>query len=88
MELKQTLGSRELHTIPQDFSPGDAVQIADGALRGLRAVVTQVMPSRERIAVLMELLGRQTRVELTSDSIVKEGPERAPLFRQHGGTSD
>jgi len=78
--IKLNLGPSDLHTIAPDFSPGDAVQIADGALRGLSAVVTQVMPSRERIAVLMDLLGRQTTVELTRGSMVKAGSERAALF--------
>ena len=76
-ELRKTLGTTELHTISEEFSPGDAVQIADGTLRGLSAVVTRVMPGRERIAVLMELLGQQTPVELPIASIIKESSERA-----------
>jgi transcriptional antiterminator RfaH len=81
-ELRQSLGPEELHTITQELSPGDAVQVADGTLRGLRAVVSRVMPGRERVAVLMELLGRQTTIELTATSIIKEGNERAAIFQE------
>jgi transcriptional antiterminator RfaH len=79
-ELRQAVGSTELHTISQEFSPGDAVHVTDGTLRGLRAVVSRVMPSRERVAVLMELLGRQTMIELTASSIIKEGNQRAEFL--------
>jgi transcriptional antiterminator RfaH len=80
-ELRQAVGTAELHVVSQEFSPGDAVQIADGSLRGLRAVVSRVMPSRERVAVLMEFLGRQTMIELPLNSILKEGSERAAIFQ-------
>jgi transcriptional antiterminator RfaH len=86
-ELYRIVGTAELHTINQEFSPGDAVRVADGTLRGLHAVVSHVMPSRERVAVLMELLGRQTMVELTVASLVKEGDERAAIFQEQGDSS-
>ncbi len=82
--LKLELGPDDVRTISQELSPGDAVQIADGALRGLSAVVTRVLPSRERVAVLMDLLGRQTTVELTYGAMVKEGPARAMVFHERG----
>jgi transcriptional antiterminator RfaH len=81
-ELREAVGTTELQIISQEFSPGDAVHFADGSLCGLRAIVSRVMPSQKRIEVLMELLGRQTEVELTVDSLIKEGNERAQLFRQ------
>lgn len=86
-ELRQTFGTTEVHTIPQEFSPGDAVRIADGTLRGLYAVVSRVMPSRERVAVLMELLGQQTMIELTATSLIKEGNERIAIFPKLGKAS-
>ena len=79
-DLRQVIGTTELHTIAQEFAPGDAVQITEGTLRGLHAVVSRVMPSRERVAVLMELLGRQTMVELKIGSIIKEGNKRTEIF--------
>jgi transcriptional antiterminator RfaH len=81
-ELRKVIGTTELHTIAQEFAPGDAVQITEGTLRGLHAVVSRVMPSRERVAVLMELLGRQTMVELKTGSIIKEGNKRTEIFQE------
>jgi transcriptional antiterminator RfaH len=79
-ELRRAVGSAELNIIPMEFAPGDPVQVAAGTLRGLRAVVLRVMPSRERVAVLMEFLGQQTMIELGADSIIKEGNERAAIL--------
>jgi transcriptional antiterminator RfaH len=79
-ELQQAIGSTGLHTIPENLKPGDDVEITEGAMRGLRAVVTRVLPGRERIAVLMEFLGRQTMIELPRHFLIKEGDERAGIF--------
>ena len=81
-DLRQVIGTTELHTIAQEFAPGDAVQITEGTLRGLHAVVSHVMPSRERVAVLMELLGRQIMVEIKTPAIIKEGNKRTEIFRE------
>jgi transcriptional antiterminator RfaH len=79
-DLQQAVGTEELRTIPETFVPGDEVEITEGAMRGLRAVVTRVVPGRERIAVLMEFLGRQTMIELPRNFLIKEGDERAAIF--------
>jgi len=83
-ELHQAIGTDEPRTIPENFNPGDEVEITGGAMRGLRAIVTRVMPGRERIAVLMEFLGRQTMIELPRHFLVKEGDERAAIFKGDG----
>ena len=83
-ELQQAIGADELHTIPENFTPGDEVEITDGAMRGLRAIVSRVMPGRDRIAVLMEFLGRQTMIELPRHFLVKEGNARAGILRGDG----
>ena len=79
-ELQQAVGEAGLRTIPEQFLPGDEVEITEGAMRGLRAVVTRVLPGRERIAVLMDFLGRQTMIELPRHFLIKEGDERAAIF--------
>jgi transcriptional antiterminator RfaH len=79
-ELQQAVGEAGLRTIPEQFLPGDEVEITEGAMRGLRAVVTRVLPGRERIAVLMEFLGRQTMIELPRHFLIKEGDERATIL--------
>ena len=53
---------------------------ASRVLPGLQAVVTQVMPARNRVTVLLEFLGRQTAVELPLDQVLREGNERSGVL--------
>ena len=75
-ELRLALGKEAVHVIPDDFQPGEAVHIAGGVFHGLRAIVTRVLPSRQRVAVLLEFLGRQTAVELPKEAVIREMDER------------
>ena len=82
--LKQAIGPEELHVISATLHPGDAVEIAEGAMRGLHAVVSRVLPSRARVAVLLEFLGRQTTIEVPANLIIKEGDVRDGFFPAGG----
>ena len=79
-DLQQAVGGTEVHTIPAGFLPGDRVEIVTGAMRGLRAVVSRVMPGRERVALLMEFLGQGTEVEMPDNLVIKEGSVRSHAF--------
>ena len=70
-EIRTLVGETGIHEISKDVSPGDKIRIAGGSLHGLEAVVTQVLPGQQRVAVLLDFLGRQTTVEVAADSIVK-----------------
>jgi len=75
-ELRRLFGQRELHLVPAEPTVGEPVQIAGGVFHGLSAVVTQVLPGRDRITVLLNFLGRQTTVKLPLDQVVRERDER------------
>jgi len=70
-ELRASLGPEEIHIIPKDFQPGEMIRIAGGMFHGLSAVITQVMPGKDRVLVLMDFLGRQTTFEVSVASVVK-----------------
>jgi len=74
--IRALLGENEIHVMPSDLAPGDTVQIAGGMFHGLQAVITQLMPGRKRVLVLMDFLGRQTTVEVPVVSVVKQGCSR------------
>ena len=81
-DLQLAFGADELHIISAELLPGDAVQIAEGSLSGVRAVVSRVIPGRERVAVLMDFLGRQTTIEVPTQAVIKEGDARATMFHE------
>jgi transcriptional antiterminator RfaH len=79
-EMKATIGPEQVHVINDELRPGEIVQIAGGVFHGLRALVTRVMPSQQRAAVLLEFLGQQTTVELSLDSIIRERGGRESIL--------
>jgi transcriptional antiterminator RfaH len=62
--LRAVVQEDEAHFVRPNLQVGDRVWIATGAFDGLNAVVTRVLPARQRVAVLLEFLGNQTTLEL------------------------
>lgn len=54
-----------------EFQVGDEALVADGAMRGLRALVTQVLPGGERVRILMEMMGTAVEAEMPVDALEK-----------------
>lgn len=79
-ELKARLGEEKVRVLQPDFAPGDKVKITGGAFHGLEALVSQVLSSRERVAVLLEFLGRQTTVEVSREALLPVAQQRKLLF--------
>jgi transcriptional antiterminator RfaH len=56
---------------PVNAKPGDVVRINEGPFSGLEAVFEEKLKGSERVAVLLEILGRQTRIVLPTETIAK-----------------
>ena len=56
-----------------DYEPsrGDSVKVAEGAFAGLEAVVTQNLPARARVRVLLDFLGRKVEAELERSAVLR-----------------
>ena len=78
--LEEKFGNTELHIINPELMPGDNVKIASGAFQGLSAVISQAMPSQERVKVLLEFVGRLTTVEIEKSALISEQTARQNLF--------
>lgn len=57
-------------TIEKRLGVGDEVEMIDGAFRGLGGVVLEVLPSSERVKVLLEMMGESRPVELDIYSLL------------------
>ncbi len=64
--------SEEIVIIPDVVGPGDEVRIVDGPYAGLRTVVTKVIPARQRVGILLEILGSEREVEVDASSVLSE----------------
>ncbi|OGP27127.1 MAG: hypothetical protein A2038_11645 [Deltaproteobacteria bacterium GWA2_57_13] len=52
------------HIQPRSYKPGDQVKIREGPFSGLDAIFEREMKGIDQVAVLLDLLGRQTRIVL------------------------
>lgn len=56
---------------PRAYQSGEPVLIREGPFAGLGAVFEREMAGSERVAILLELLGRQTRLVLSNEMIAR-----------------
>lgn len=71
--LRSSVGDGDLCQMDSGLKKGDEVVITDGAFQGLKAVVTNLLPAKERVRLLIEFLGRKTEVVASKGSLLKAG---------------
>jgi transcriptional antiterminator RfaH len=81
VELRIAMRGQDLRVIEDTLHAGDQVQIAAGPMHGLEAVVTRVMPSKQRVAVLLDFLGRQTTIEMDRRQLTFVAEEESQRVR-------
>jgi transcriptional antiterminator RfaH len=82
-ELQECFETEEPLMLEDNLLPGDEIVVGDGAFAGMRAFVLRVLPARQRVQVLLDVLGRPTPVEVNRESIVLERDsvaDRAPVL--------
>jgi transcriptional antiterminator RfaH len=68
--LQSRVGAEEVVTLDCSIKVGQSVEIIEGPFQGLEAVVTRVLPAKERIRVLFEFLGRSVQVEISTAKVL------------------
>jgi len=56
-------------TVQEKLEPGDEIEVVNGPLRGIKTIITKVIPAKERVNILLEMLGNEREVELAVDAI-------------------
>jgi transcriptional antiterminator NusG len=54
-----------------DFAIGDSVMVVDGPFAGVHATITEINVNSQRLKALVEILGRETPVDLTFPQVQK-----------------
>lgn len=67
--LRQCLDG-EVKSEPEQLFPGDEVTLVAKAFYGVPATVLTAMPGKQRVRVLLDILGRTTVMEVASDAVV------------------
>jgi transcriptional antiterminator RfaH len=69
MALQAKGGAEEVVTVDLSLTVGQPVQFIEGPFEGLEVVITQLLPARERIRVLLEFLGRSMEMEVPAGKV-------------------
>ncbi|MDB6029911.1 MAG: NusG antitermination factor [Verrucomicrobiales bacterium] len=87
-EVIEALRSSLAHVTDRVFSDapaeGDEVEIMHGPFHGEKALVTRVFPARQRVQVLLDVLGRSTALELSLQSVSCQAQPPANLLLAAG----
>jgi transcriptional antiterminator RfaH len=75
--LKSYTNGEELIEVKSNLEEGETVRIISGALSGLDAIITQVLPAKERIRILLNFLGQEIQAEVAVPDVIAES--RHPL---------
>jgi transcriptional antiterminator RfaH len=68
--LRSHAGIDEVVTIDASLKIGQPVHIIEGPFRGLEVVITQVLPAKERIRVLLDFLGRSMEIDVSTAKVL------------------
>jgi transcriptional antiterminator RfaH len=79
-ELKECFEMQEPLAVADRFSPGAEVSLTEGAFCGLQAIVLRTLPARQRVQILLDILGRPTLVEVDRHTLTLENRNLAELM--------
>jgi transcriptional antiterminator RfaH len=71
-ELQMLFPVAEPLSVEDKILPGEEVAVGDGPFLGMKAVVLRVLPARQRVQVLLEILGRPAPLEIDWNFVVRE----------------
>jgi transcriptional antiterminator RfaH len=71
-ELQQCFEADEPMSVEDRIVPGAGVSVAEGSFRGFSGVVLRVLPSRQRVQILLDFLGRTSLAEVDRKSLILE----------------
>ncbi len=86
-ELRAAMAGQDLCELDEVLQSGDLVEINAGPLCGLQAVVTRVLSAKQRVAVLLDFLGRKTETELDCNQVKLESDQQHPWLRHALGNA-
>ncbi len=72
----ETMKSKALTDAPEE---GEEVEVAAGAFKGLNGRVTRVLPAKQRVQILLDMMGRSIAAELTLELVLFRRRDAANL---------
>jgi transcriptional antiterminator RfaH len=71
-DLRRHVADGETVEISSDIKEGEEVKVVEGPFLGVRALVTRLLPARDRVAILLSMLGQEREVEVSTSSLLPD----------------
>jgi transcriptional antiterminator RfaH len=71
--LRELMANEEMRVVERELKTGDNVQIVSGPFQGQEGVVHRMVPGRERVRILLEVLGGTREAEVELKALFKPG---------------
>jgi transcriptional antiterminator RfaH len=82
LDLKSEMQGGDLREVSFGVRVGDAVEVAEGPMRGLKGIVEGFYNGEDRVRVLLEFLGRETLVQVPAGKLLSDrGPREVMASR-------
>jgi transcription antitermination factor NusG len=82
-QLQEEMGGQDLREVHYGVQVGDTVEVAEGPMHGLKGIVESFMSGEQRARVLLEFLGRQSLIEVSTAKLLSD--RRAREIMAQGG---
>lgn len=77
--LRGLMDTGDLRVIEDSITEGTATEVVTGPFRGLEVVVTRILPSRDRVRILLEFLGGLREIEVSRVQLASPKPVPRPF---------
>jgi transcriptional antiterminator RfaH len=77
--LRGLMDDQDLRVLEDSITEGTATELVTGPFRGLEVVVTRVLPSRDRVRILLEFLGGMREIEVSRVQLASPKPTPRPF---------
>ncbi len=81
-ELRRGLEAMRSKVLTDAPVEGEEVEVATGAFKGLNGRVTRVLPAKQRVQVLLDMMGRSVAAELSLEMVLFRRKDAAKLVLQ------
>ena len=71
-DLRRHVADGETVEISSEIREGEEVKIVEGPFMGVKALVTRILPARERVAILLSLLGQEREIEVSAQAVLPD----------------
>ena len=81
-ELQRSLEAMKSKVLTDAPEEGEEVEVAAGAFKGLNGRVTRVLPAKQRVQILLDMMGRSIAAELSLEMLLFRRRDAAGLALQ------